>query len=64
LIEAAFDSKIAHRNTIRHLINDIDMLGENKQSIIWVIKKLPYNELPFYISYLSTVYYNVLTNIS
>lgn len=35
LIEAAFDSKIAHRNTIRHLINDIDMLGENKQSIIW-----------------------------
>jgi hypothetical protein len=35
LIEATFDSKIAHRNTIRHLINDIDMLGENKQSIIW-----------------------------
>jgi hypothetical protein len=64
LIEAAFDSEIAHRNTIRHLINDIDMLGENKQSIIWVIKKLPYNELPFYISYLSTVYHNVLTNIS
>jgi hypothetical protein len=54
LIEATFDSKIAHRNTIRHLINDIDMLEENKQSLIWVIKKLSYNELPIYISYLST----------
>lgn len=34
--EATFNIKIDYRNTVRQLINNTDMLGENKQSIIWL----------------------------
>ncbi len=34
--EATFNIKTDYRNTVRQLINNTDMLGENKQSIIWL----------------------------
>ncbi len=54
--EDTFNSKIDYRKycKARQLINNIDMLGGNKQSIIWLNQKLPYNELQIYVCGLST----------